>query len=311
MGGPDTIKGISYQNAYSVYRLMDLVDLEKQATAVSIEGKGEDVEDLTVTYSDGSEEAIQIKKRDTREGAYGHWGLSDIKPIAAALFRLVDTDRKIILFRFVATGSAHARVIGIQKACQRLRDKSFSMQKDERAVSDVRDLTGGDDVSVLDFMRQLYIDVPLESEEFFALAVQNRLMKDFGVPKDVVERMYNDLYKRVLDHGKEGAPGERMIDRETLLGWIEHPRDQELGEDTRITIRQRAKELRGKMIGVDVEAWAGGSAEVEQEAENVSAEGEMTGFKAQRVSGGEINVHQDIDEADESGPVTGAKIDKL
>jgi len=220
MGGPDTIKGIGYQNAYTLYRLLELLNEGEQTQTVTVEGRGENVEDLTITYADGSEEIVQVKKRETSEGPFGLWQLGDVKPIVAALYRLSESKRNIVAFRFVATGSAHSRIIAIQKACQRLREGGFAPDRDGRAVSDVSAMIGAGEERARDFMRRLWLNVPMESEAHFELAVQNRLMRDCGVPPDTVGRVYNDLYKRVLDKGKQNEPEDRVIPREELLGWL-------------------------------------------------------------------------------------------
>lgn len=283
MGGPDTIKGISYQNAYTLFRLMDLLNEEGNVQSIAVEGKGVDVEDLTITYVDDTEEVVQVKKRETREGMYGQWGLADIKPIVSALYDLTSSERKITTYRFVATGSAHAKVIAIQKACQRLCDKSFSLDKDGKAVSDVKEIISADDMSTIDFMRMLFIDIPLESKEHFEEAVQNRLMKEFDIPPKAVERVYNDLYKRVLDMGIEAEPDKRVIDSGILLEWMDNLQDETLDTGTLISIKQRVKEIRGQ----------------------------MTGIKAGEIGKGDIKIDQEIDTVEEGGSVTGVEVDKL
>lgn len=265
MGGPDTIKGIGYQNTYTLYRLLDLLDEGGLTRTVTVEGKGEDIEDLTITYADGSEEVVQVKKREAREGPYGLWGLADLKPIIAALYRLSESRRNIVAFRFVATGSAHSRVIAIQKACQRLREGSFAPDRDGKAVSDVSAMIGASEEQACDFMRRLWLDVPMESEAHFEQAVQNRLMKDCGMPPDAAVRVYNDLYKRVLDKGKEAVPEARIITRDELLEWLKEPRDPTLGEAIRVEIRQRVQELRSILVGAEVGKMTRGTVEVDQD----------------------------------------------
>jgi hypothetical protein len=283
MGGSDTIKGIGYQNAYTLHRLLSFLDEDSQIQAVAVEGSGEDVEDLTIAYADGAEEAIQVKKRETREGPYGLWGLADVKPIVAALYDLSKSGRNVTVFRFVATGSAHPRVIDIQRACQRLREGTFAQERDGRAVADTRAMIDVSEEQARDFMRHLWLDVPLESEAHFEQAAQVYLMKTCGIPTEAVARVYNDLYKRVLDKGKEARPENRVITRRELLGWLETPRDSAIGESARVVIRQRIEELRGKLIGADI--------------------GEITQ--------GTVEVNQEVDKVDKGGAVTGIKIDKL
>ena len=90
MSGTDTIKGIGYQNAYTLYRFLELLDEATETQAIAVEGSGTDVEDLTIFYADDAQEVIQVKKRETREGPYGLWGLADIKPIVSALYKVLD-----------------------------------------------------------------------------------------------------------------------------------------------------------------------------------------------------------------------------
>ena len=284
MSGTDAIKGFSYQNSYTLYRLMDLLDEERQVDSVAVEGKGTDVEDLTITFADGTEEAIQVKKRETREGRYGLWGLSDIKHIIAALYQLFQSDRKVEIFRFVATGSAHPRVIAIQKACQRLRDDTYSSENDFKAVSDLQEMTGGTEKKTLDFMEKLWLDIPLESEAYFQQEVQNSLMKEFEVSAETAEKVYNDLYKRVLDKGQEVAPEDRKIDRHMLIEWLENLPEGELEGSTYVKIQQQVKNLRGKLLGGKIGEVNGGSIKVEQEVDSVEKGGSMTGLEIDKLS---------------------------
>ena len=39
---------------------MEILDDDGQVESVAVEGKGTDVEDLTITFADGSEEAVQV-----------------------------------------------------------------------------------------------------------------------------------------------------------------------------------------------------------------------------------------------------------
>jgi hypothetical protein len=284
MSGTDAIKGFSYQNSYTLYRLMDLLDEERQVDSVAVEGKGTDVEDLTITFADGTEEAIQVKKRETREGQYGLWALSDIKHIIAALYQLFQSDRKVEIFRFVATGSAHPRVIAIQKACQRLRDDTYSSENDFKAVSDLQEMTGGTEKKTLDFMEKLWLDIPLESEAHFQQEVQNSLMKEFEVSAETAEKVYNDLYKRVLDKGQEVAPEDRKIDRHMLIEWLENLPEGELEGSTYVKIQQQVKNLRGKLLGGKIGEVNGGSIKVEQEVDSVEKGGSMTGLEIDKLS---------------------------
>jgi hypothetical protein len=311
MSGPDTIKGIGYQNAYTLYRLLQLLDEKAQIQMVTVEGSGEDIEDLTVIYANGSEDVVQVKKRETREGPYGLWGLADIKPIVAALYRLPKSKRNIVTFRFVATGNAHPRVIAIQKACQRLREGIFAPDQDGRAVTDVCAMIGASEEQARDFMRHLWLDVPMETEAHFEDAVQNRLMRDCGVPPDAAVRVYNDLYKRVLDKGKQAEPKARVITREELLGWLEEPRDLTIGEAVRVKIRQQVHKLRGRLLGAEVGEMTRGTVEVDQELDTVVEGGEAVGFKAGQMSRGTIKTNQKVNKVDSGGAVTGVKIDKL
>lgn len=311
MGGRDTIKGIGYQNAYTLYRLLELLDKEGQPRAATVEGSGGDIEDLTIAYADGSEEVVQVKKREAREGPYGLWGLADVKPIVAALYRLSESGRTVAVFRFVATGSAHQRVIAIQKACQRLREGTLTQERDGRAVADVCEMTGASEGQARDFMSYLWLDVPMESEAHFEQAVQNHLMRVCGVPPDAAARVYNDLYKRVLDKGKEAKPKDRVITREELLDWLEEPRDPALEEAARVEIRQRVRELRGKLVGAEAGEMTEGTVEVSQEITTVIEGGAAVGFKAERIGGGAIETDQKVDTVGEGGSVTGVRIDKL
>jgi hypothetical protein len=311
MGGPDTIKGIGYQNAYILYRLLAFLDESSQIQTIAVEGSGEDVEDLTIAYADGTEEAIQVKKRETREGPYGLWGLADVKPIVAALYDLSKSGRNVTVFRFVATGSAHPRVIDIQKACQRLREGTFVQERDGRAVTDTRAMVDASEEQTRDFMRRLWLDVPLESETHFEQAAQNYLMRVCDVPSEAVARVYNDLYKRVLDKGKEAKPESRVITREELLQWLEGLRDPTLEEAVRVEIRQSVRELRGRLVGVSAGEMTQGTVEVDQDINSVTEGGAAVGFEAGQVTGGSVKVEQKADKVEKGGTITGVKLDKL
>lgn len=279
MGGPDTIKGISYQNAYSLYRLIELLDPNSPLESAAPEGKGSDVEDLTLTYRDGWEEAIQIKKRETQEGQFGLWGLADVRPIIAALFRLTGSRRKIKTYRFVATGSAHPRLIDIQKACQRLREETYTSERDGRAVHDVQEMTGAGEQAALNFMQRLWLDVPLESEAFFESAVQNRLVQAFGIPPAAAGQVYNDLYKRLLDRGKQADPESRQVDRLVLASWLENPQEEPLADEFQTKIRQRVKILRGEGIGAEIEGVPQEDLDIQQEVDEVTENGKLLSYR--------------------------------
>lgn len=279
MGGPDTIKGISYQNAYSLYRLIELLDPNSPLESAAPEGKGSDVEDLTLTYRDGWEEAIQIKKREAQEGQFGLWGLGDIRPIVAALFRLTGSGRQIKAYRFVATGSAHPRLIDIQKACQRLRDETYTSERDGRAARDVQEMTGASEGAALDFMQRLWLDVPLESEAFFESAVQNRLVQEFGIPPAAAGQVYSDLYKRLLDRGKQADPQARLVDRAILASWLENPQEEPLADEFQTKIRQRVGILRGEGIGAEIEGAPQENLDIRQDTDEVTEDGRLVGYR--------------------------------
>ena len=285
MSGQDTIKGIGYQNAYTLCRLLEFLDEGGRTQTVIVEGKGEDVEDLTIIYADGSEEVVQVKKRETGEGPFGLWQLGSVKPIVAALYQVSESERNVAAFRFVATGNSHPRVIAIQKACQRLREDTFASDRDGRAVSDVSAMIGASEEQARHLMHRLWLDVPMESEAHFEQAVQNRLMKDCGVPPDAVVRVYNDLYKRVLDKGKEARPEARAITRDELLGWLDEPRDPTLGKAILVEIRQHVQELRGRLVGAEVEEANSGTLTIEQKVGRVEKDGAITGAKIGRLGG--------------------------
>lgn len=309
MGGTDTIRGIGYQSAYTLSRLLELLGENSRTQTISVEGSGEDVEDLTIAYAGGTEEAIQVKKRDTREGPYGLWGLADVKPIVAALYALSRSGRNITTFRFVATGSAHTRVIAIQKACHRLREGTFTQKQAGGAVADIRAMIDAGEEQARDFMRRLWLDVPLDSEPYFEQSVQNYLMRVCGVPPGAVVRVYNDLYKRVLDKGKEAKPASRAITREELLLWLEEPRDPGLQESARIEIRQRVRELRGRLVGVEVGQMTQGAVQVVQELGTV--DGQAVGAEAGKMKGGSVTVDMNIDVLGAGGTATGIRLDRV
>lgn len=279
MGGPDTIKGISYQNAYSLYRLIELLDPNSPLESAAPEGKGSDVEDLTLTYRDGWEEAIQIKKREAQEGQFGLWGLGDVSSIIAALFRLTGSGRQIKAYRFVATGSAHPRLIDIQKACQRLREETYTPERDARAVRDIQEMTGAGEQAALDFMQRLWLDVPLESEAFFESAVQNRLVQAFGIPPAAAGQIYNDLYKRLLDRGKQADPQSRLVDRTTLASWLEYPQETTLAAEFQVKIRQRVKLLRGEAVGAEIDGAPQENLDIQQDVDEVTENGRLVGYR--------------------------------
>lgn len=309
MSGTDAIKGFSYQNSYTLYRLMDLLDEERQVDSVAVEGKGTDVEDLTITFADGTEEAIQVKKRETREGQYGLWGLSDINHIITALYQLFQSDRKVEIFRFVATGSAHPRVIAIQKACQRLRDDTYSSENDFKAVSDLQEMTGGSEKKTLDFMEKLWLDIPLESEAYFQQEVQNRLIKEFEVSAEDSEKVYNDLYKRVLDIGQEAAPESRRIDRQFLTDWLKNLPKDELSESTYVKIQQQVDKLFGKQTGVEIDDIEGDATiDVKQDVGEVH--GELTGARIGTINKFSDLTDRKLDQMDEESSENDTEIDE-
>ena len=311
MGGPDAIKGIGYQNAYTLYSLLELLEERGRTQTVTVEGRGEDIEDLTIAYADGSEEVVQVKKREAREGPYGLWGLAGIKPIVADLYRLAQSGRTIVAFRFVATGSAHSRVIAIQKSCQRLREGSFAPDRDEKAVFDVAGMIDASEEQARDFMRRLWLDVPMESEAHFEGAAQNQLMRYCGVPPGAVIRVYNDLYKRVLDKGKQAKPEARVITREELLEWLQEPQDPTIEKSVQVGIRQRVQELRGRLVGVEAEEMRYGAVEADQEIETIRERGEAVGVRIKKLGGSTVKTDQKVGTVEEGGTVTGVSIDKL
>ncbi len=279
MGGPDTIKGISFQASYTLYRVMDLLDEDSKTKSVHVEGKGEDIEDVTITMTDGTEEVIQTKKRETEAGTLGIWGLSDLKSIIQALFQITHTGRPVTVYRFVSNANAHERVLGIQKTCQRLRQKGFSFEKDGKALADVREMVSADDMTTMEFMRKLWLDLPSESESFYQQSVQNELMKKIGVSPEDAGLVFDHLYKQVLDRGKEIPLDLRTIDRGMLLNWLEEV--PQTGKDGAIQVKvnQWVKIHRGKMTGIDAEELAPGNYEINQKVSTVEKDGEVIGLK--------------------------------
>lgn len=80
-------------------------------------------------------------------------------------------------------------------------------------------------------------------------------------------------------------------------------------EDARLVIRQRMREVRGTVTGVEAEEMASGEVAVEQDADTVT--GTLTGAKLSRISGGSLQVDQEINEVGEGGNVTGAQLGKI
>ena len=282
MSGTDAIKGFSYQTAYTLYRLLNLVqDQALDRTVAVVEGTGADVEDLALRYRDGTEEVVQIKKRETREGAYGQWALSDIQPVILAFHRLTTMDRDIVVFRFVATGNAQARIISIQQSCQRLRDGTFSPERNGRAVEDIREIIDSNESGARRFMRRLWLDLPFDTEDALRAKVQDQLVRGIGVPPRLAERVYNDLTARILEKGKQTDPAMRTITCERLLQWVENPLDPMLEPALRTKVAQRVRTLRGRLVGAEMEGMAkpsSGTLNVDQEISTVSSGGEAVGL---------------------------------
>jgi len=280
VSGSDAIKGFSYQCAYTLYRLLDLLSGEDGGrTSLVAEGTGPDVEDLTLRFPDGTEEVIQIKKRETRQGAYGQWGWSEISPIVRSLYQLIELDRDITRFRFVATGSAQSRIVSVQKACQKLREGQPSGDADERAVEAVMAATGATKSAARRFMRRLWLDIPFDDESSLRARVQNRLIKAASVPAEVVDRVYNDLTARILEKGKPLEPEARRISREDLLSWLESPADPRLKSSLGPRVVQRVKALRGSLTGAEVQNLDHRGLEIEQRVETVEAGGKAVGLR--------------------------------
>ncbi|UCH58703.1 MAG: hypothetical protein JSV61_10845, partial [Anaerolineales bacterium] len=90
---------------------------------------------------------------------------------------------------------------------------------------------------------------------------------------------YNDLYKRLLDMGKQADPQARIVDFATLTTWLEQPQEKSLADAYLIKVRQRLKILRGEMIGVEIEGDTQESVDVEQEVDEVSEAAKLVGYR--------------------------------
>ena len=219
MNGSKGITGIGYQNAYSLSRVLELLDEPAKAVSVVVEGTGKDIEDLVVRYGDGSEELVQVKTRGTANAAQGNWEPAEIMEVVR---RLADAGgkRNVRALRFVATGSVSKPITTLKEACNILRAGGALSPAHAKAVSDMSSCLCADDKTTRDLMRRLWIDIPHESEAHFKTEAQFRLVKHHGVDSDDVDKVYGYLYERLLDLAKRDAPKERAIRRDDVLQWI-------------------------------------------------------------------------------------------
>lgn len=82
-------------------------------------------------------------------------------------------------------------------------------------------------------------------------------------------------------------------------------------EAIRVEIQRRVRELRGKLVGIEVEEMTQGTAQVYDEIDTVAEGGEAIGFRAKKLGGGTVKTDQKLDRVDDGGTVTGVSIDKL
>jgi predicted PurR-regulated permease PerM len=79
----------------------------------------------------------------------------------------------------------------------------------------------------------------------------------------------------------------------------------------RVEIQRRVRELRGRLVGIEVEEMTQGTAQVSDEIDTVAEGGEAVGFKAKKLGGGTVKTDQKVDKVDNGGTVTGASINRL
>jgi len=220
MSGKDAFRGFGYQIAYTLSRLLELLDEKTHVERVVVEGINDDIEDLTIVYNDGSQEVVQVKKRETGDELSGYWNKAAIRDHIARLHRLSELkDRRIVAFKFIATGNCSPEVIDIQRACDGIRRGSPSPAQSD-TLSTVRGMIGAAVSETQDFMSRLSLIVPAPDEEQCRTGVQHCLMKDHGVPGDEVERTYGYLFWQVFERGERRGPDPGSITSEELKGWI-------------------------------------------------------------------------------------------
>jgi len=79
-------------------------------------------------------------------------------------------------------------------------------------------------------------------------------------------------------------------------------------EELRVEVQQRVTDLRGQLVGAEVDEMTGGEVAVEQTITTVADGGEATGFKARKLGGGEVETDQKANTVDAGGTVTGVKL---
>jgi len=219
MGGPDEIRGIGYQIAYSLWRALELLNEPAEITSLTVEDRNEGI-DLTLDYGGHSEEIIQVKTRGTAGGyTDGHWGPKEILDVVVSL-REAATDRKVRTFRFVATGNVPRSTTAIKKACEAIRKDGASLSEHADAIEQIRSLISARDDEAREFMRRLRIEAPNGKEEDFESKIRDALMTRHGVEASKVNGVYDSLYKYVLDKAKQPTEDERIIRGADLLDVI-------------------------------------------------------------------------------------------
>ena len=87
---------------------MDLLDEDSKTKSVHVEGKGEDIEDVTITMTDGTEEVIETKKRET--GGSKRWefgGYLTLSLSSRPCSKLRIPAGLLTVYRFVSNANAH------------------------------------------------------------------------------------------------------------------------------------------------------------------------------------------------------------
>jgi hypothetical protein len=104
MSGPENLRGVDYQISMSLCRVLQELCFEQDAlSSVQFESLSELEEDLNLTYTDGTQEFIQIKKR-----MEGHqWTPSTILPV---LRRFLEKNEPHRHFTFITDGPGNPDV---------------------------------------------------------------------------------------------------------------------------------------------------------------------------------------------------------
>jgi hypothetical protein len=113
MSGPENLRGMDYQVAYSIYAsLQSITGVWKDISSLQFESLDEDEEDFNLVRTDGLKEYFQIKKKC--EGY--HWTPGELKKIFKS-FSEKDSETVAIFF-FITNAGGNTEVVKLKKALE-------------------------------------------------------------------------------------------------------------------------------------------------------------------------------------------------